>query len=426
MNRSLAVSLGAQGGAQGLTWKGAGTLTIVIDQGADQLGHTCLLTAPGGIGELQSPSAPIVSPSVVGKRLGVDHGDFLSFNASGGFTLPTYTTSKSTNINGASATDVYLVDDDQTLDASANVSVYALNVRRRTLSAAGANATLNVGAPNQRAGLILNEATLSGFQLNFGASNAAIYVGGKSEVNSVIAGSGRLTVFGPGALWLSATNACTGEMLVQSGTLEVLGASGTGSGSVVVQGTGTLGLVETGIVSGAVQAEQGGTIVLAGGTAAGGVSVDEHSTLSGAGLIQGATTISGQIVAGSSPGVITFDGAATLDPRTLFVWTLFLLNNSYQGNSLVFNNAGGSAIGQSGKPIIVLLDMTQLGEEYGPNNTSNTFWQSPQTWTLVEGDTKFGWVDVGLLQPQFKTGYFSTSYNSNYTAVYLNFTPQVV
>jgi len=226
---------------------------------------------------------------------------------------------------------------------------------------------------------------------------------------------------------LSGGNACSGEILVQSGTLEVAAGSGTGSGSVWVQGTGTLSLVGTGSVSGEVQAQQGGTIALAGGTAAGGVSVDDQSILSGSGLIQGvSTTISGQIVAGSSPGVITFDGAATLEPQTLFVWTLFYIDDTYQGNSLAFNNAGGSEIGQSGEPIIVLLDMTQLGDEYGPNNTSNIFWQGSQIWTLVEGNTGFGWVDVSVLQPQFKTGYFSISYNSNFSAVYLNFTPQVV
>ena len=273
-NDSLAVTLGAQGGSQGLAWIDAGTLTIIVDRGLAQLGQACTLTAPGGIGDLLQ--SPIVSPSIVAKRHGAADGDFLTYG-SAGFVLPAYTSSKSTNINGASASDVYLVDNDQILDASADVTVCALNVGRHALSAAGPNAVLNISpqAAGGRAGLILNTATLSGFQLNFGASNAAIYLSGTSQVGAVIAGSGRLTVFGPGALSLTGANVYTGETLVQSGSLEVSAGSGTGSGSVLVQGTGRLGVAGT--VSGEILAEQGGTIVLAGGGAAGGISVDGQS-----------------------------------------------------------------------------------------------------------------------------------------------------
>ncbi len=427
-NDSLAVTLGAQGGSQGLTWIDAGTLTIIVDRGLAQLGQACTLTAPGGIGDLLQ--SPIVSPSIVAKRHGAADGDFLTYG-SAGFVLPAYTSSKSTNINGASASDVYLVDNDQILDASADVTVCALNVGRHALSAAGPNAVLNISpqAAGGRAGLILNTATLSGFQLNFGASNAAIYLSGTSQVGAVIAGSGRLTVFGPGALSLTGANVYTGETLVQSGSLEVSAGSGTGSGSVLVQGTGRLGVAGT--VSGEILAEQGGTIVLAGGAAAGGISVDGQSTLSGYGSVQSDATLSGQIVAGSSPGAITFQGAATLRPSPIFIWTLFSLvdnsttGTSFQWNTLTFANAGGSTIGSSTGPTYALLDMTRLGRESGPNS-GNAFWLSSHSWTLFEGNAEFGWVNVWVLQPQFASGYFSISYNSNYSAVFMNFTPSAL
>lgn len=419
-NNSLALTLGAQGGSQGLTWIDSGTLTIIVDRGAAQLGQACTLTAPGGIGGLQNP---IVSPSIVAKRLGVDGGDFLTYGSTTGFVLPSYTTSKSTNINDASASDVYLVDNDQSLVAGANVTVCALNVGRHMVSAAGANAVLNVSPQNsERAGLILNAATLSGFQLNFGASNVAIYASGASEVGAVIAGSGLLTVFGPGAPSLSGANVYTGGTCVQSGSLEVADGSGTGSGTVVVQGTGSLNVAGT--VSGEIQAQQGGTVVLAGGTAAGGISVDDQSTLSGYGVVENDATVWGQIAAGSSPGTISFEGAATLE-NAIFIWTLILQDNAYQWNSLTFNNAGESYVGKKNEPMHVLLDLTQLGPEYGPNS-SNALWQSPQTWTLFQGNDVFGWMNVDISQPQFKTGYFSIAYGSNSSSVSLTFTPSPV
>jgi autotransporter-associated beta strand protein len=427
-NDSLAVTLGAQGGSQGLTWIDPGTLTIIVDRGLAELGQACTLTAPGGIGTLLQ--SPIVSPSIVAKSRGAADGDFLTYG-SAGFGLPAYTSSKSTNINSASASDVYLVDSDQILNAGADVTVCALNVGQYALSAAGPNAVLNVSpqAAGGQAGLILNTATLSGFQLNLGAANAAIYMSGTSQVGAVIAGSGQLTVFGPGALSLVAANVYTGETLVQSGTLEVSAGSGTGSGPVLVQGTGSLAVA--GIISGEIQAEQGGTIVLAGGTAAGGISVDDQSTLSGYGSVQSDATVSGQIVAGSSPGMITFQDAATLRPNPIFIWTLFsLVDNSttgasFQWNSLTFADAAGSTIGSSSDGAYVLLDMTRLGREYGPNS-GNAFWLSSHTWTLFEGNAEFGWVNVWLLQPQFASGYFSISYNSGYSTVFLNFTPSAL
>ena len=424
-NESLAVTLGSKGGARGLTWIDSGTLIIAVDRALAELGQACTLTAPGGIGGLLQ--SPIVSPSVVAKTRGAADGDFLIYGSSG-FVLPAYTRSTSTNINAASASDIYLVDSDQTLDAGAEVTVCALNVGRYALGAAGSDAVLNIApqASGGRAGLILNNATLSGFQLNFGASNAAIYASGASQLGAVIAGSGRLTVFGAGALSLSAANVYTGETLVQSGSLEVAASAQIGAGPVVVQGTGSVSVAGT--VSGTIQAEQGGTIALAGGAATGGISVDDQSILSGYGGVQGDATISGQIVAGSSPGAITFQGAATLQPSPIFVWTLFsLVDNSttgasFQWNSLTFANAGDSEIGSSSAATYALLDMALLGDALGPNS-GNAFWQSSHSWTLFEGNAGFGWVNVWLLQPQFASGYFSISYNANYSAVIMNFTP---
>jgi len=431
-NASLAVTLGgpASGDGPGLVQAGPGALVISVDAGAAALGAACTLSVPAGIGNLAS--SPIVAPSIVAQSpQSAGAVDFLSYGESG-FVLPKYTSSTETNINSASASDVYSVDDAQTLEGNATASVFALKAGPYDVDAAGANAVLKVGPQQagQTAGVILNGATLTGFELDFGASDAAVYASGSALVGAVISGSGQLNFFGPGTLNLTGANAGTGDVLVLSGTLGVnnLEGSGTGTGSVTVQGVGVLSL--EGTVSGAISAESGATVILQSGTAASSLDVDDQSTLAGVGYVAGSATIDGQILAGSSPGSIEFQGDVTMTGTTMFAWTLFALEDDTtvgqdpQWNSLAFTG-NTLNLGQKNNGVAVILDMTKLGPR--DPNSDHGFWTSSHTWTLFHSEnTAFDSLWYELLQPQFKAGYFSLTNDPNFQFMYLTFTPSVV
>ena len=433
-NAGLAVTLGGpvSAGGPGLVQAGSGALMISVDAGAVALGAACTLSVPAGIGNLAS--SPIVAPSIVAQSpLSPGTVDFLTYGESG-FVLPSYTSSTQTNINSASASDVYSVDDAQTLEAGATASVFALKAGQYVVSAAGANAVLKVGPQQagQTSGVILNGATLTGFELDLGASDAAVYACGSALVEAVISGSGQLYFFGPGTLSLTGANVCTGGVLVLSGTLGVnnLEGSGTGTGQVTVQGAGILSL--EGTVAGAISAEDGATVILQSGTAANSLNVDDQSILAGIGCVAGSATIDGQILAGPRPGSIEFQGAVAMTGTTIFAWTLFDLKDDStvgkhpQWNSLTFTSVGNTLnLGQENNWVAVILDMTQLGSR--DPNSGHEFWTLSHTWTLFHSEnTAFNSIWYGLLQPQFKAGYFSLTHDPNYQFMYLTFTPSVV
>lgn len=435
-NTGLVVTLGgpASGGGPGLVQAGPGALMISVDVGAAALGAACTLTVPAGIGTLAS-SSPIVAPWIVAQspKLAAGALDFLIYGESG-FVLPSYTSSTQININSASASDVYSVDNAQTLKAGATASVFSLKAGQYDVGAAGANAVLKVGPQQagQTAGVILNGTTLTGFELDLGASDAAIYASGSAVVEAVISGSGQLIFCGPGALTLAGANVWTGGVLVLSGVLGVHYGSGTGSGQVTVQGAGFLSL--RGTVSGAISAEAGGTIMLQSGTAANSLEVDDQSILEGVGYVAGPATVDGQILAGSSAGSIEFQGAVTFTGTTIFDWTLFdLEDNSTVGqepawNSLIFTTASDTlSIGQQYNGVNVILNMTKLGPR--DPNSGDEFWTSSHTWTLFYSErASFHGIWYQLLQPQFRAGYFTLSNDTetNIHIMYLNFTPFIV
>lgn len=434
-NTGLVVTLGgpASGGRPGLVQAGPGALMISVDVGAAALGAACTLTVPAGIGTLAS--SPIVSPSIVAQSPKSAAGalDFLIYGESG-FVLPSYTSSTQININSASASDVYSVDNAQTLEAGATASVFSLKAGQYEVGAAGANAVLKVGPQQagQTAGVILNGTTLKRFELDLGASDAAIYASRCAVVEAVISGSGQLIFCGPGALSLAGANVWTGGVLVLSGVLGVHYGSGTGSGQVTVQGAGFLSL--KGTVSGAISAEAGGTIMLESGTATNSLEVDDQSILAGVGYVAGPATVDGQILAGSSPGSIVFQGAVTFTGTTIFDWTLFdLEDNSTVGqepkwNSLIFTTSSDTlSIGQQYNGVVVILDMTKLGPR--DPNSGHKFWTSSHTWTLFHSEkAAFDGIWYQLLQPQFRAGYFTLSNDTEYNVhvMYLNFTPFIV
>ena len=175
-------------------------------------------------------------------------------------------------------------------------------------------------------------------------------------------------------------------------------------------GTGNLSIGAKGSALGDIYAGRGGTVTLEGGTAKGALTVDESSTLAGFGVISGPANVTGQIIAGKSPGAITFQAAPAFEVATIFIWTLFhLVDDATTGlvnqwNWLVFNTAApGATIIEA--PVNIVFDMTQLGAK-DPNST-HAFWTKPHKWKIYESEqAEFLVPNTRLQQPTFTAGYF--------------------
>lgn len=401
-NSGLVVNLGGptSSNAPGLLRQANGTLTVSVPDGAAALGSTVQLNVAGGVGSLMPSGAAIVDPSVVARSpASRDAGDFLTYGTSG-FARPAYTSSGAVPIDKVAAGAIYQVDNDQTLAAGATATVAALKVGPHRIGAGGDGTVLQLApAAGQDAGLILNGGSIAAGQLAFGVADAVVYTGGAGgTIASTITGSGSLTTFGPGTLSLAGANAYTGGTLVEAGTLRVANTAGsaTGTGPLTVQGTGTL-LVDgpSGSVAGLVNALAGGTVRLAGGTLAGGLNVGPASSLAGSGTIGGTAVVDGQILAGATPGLLTFTGATTFGSAITFDWRLVaLVDDATAGltpawNSILFGAPTAPlTIGTAGNPVNVLLDLSALGDSLGPNS-GNAFRDSAHAWTLFRAPARF-------------------------------------
>ena len=114
-------------------------------------------------------------------------------------------------------------------------------------------------------------------------------------------------------------------MLVAANTA----GSATGTASITLQPAATLQIAAGGRVSGAIGVDNEGILSLAGGTAAGDVTVaapvgvERGGTIEGYGTVSGTATLRGDIRAGTTAGNLSFDGPATLSGSS-FYWLLLM------------------------------------------------------------------------------------------------------
>jgi hypothetical protein len=439
-NTALAVTLGGNtdGTAPNITRNNQGSLEITTDAGLALLGSSVKLKVAGSGGNLPGVNNGMVSPYTVGQDSDAGQsGAFLNYDSANGFQAASTTKSSEADINTLTpfTTNVVYEVNSNVTASNPLIAMYALQVG--AFAVGGASTTLNIGsqATGDVAGLILNGGAISP-QLQFGAAQADIYTSQSGgTISSTVSGTGGLVKFGPGGLTLSADNSASlsGAVYVNSGTLIVAntgGSSATGTGSVNVQSSAKLQINNGARVSGDITAVSSGTVSLAGGVAAGGLSmaaasgVQPGAILQGYGTIAGTATVGGDIKAGSTTGILNFTGAADLSSAK-FYWQLNNLvdNSTSQAgtgwNALQFASSGSAILGAEAKPLTIYADFSLVS---GPDG-SNSFWNTNHKWTLFS--MLGGWS--GNFSPgnfQFTGGNFSFAWdtpanlgNLSYTAV---------
>jgi autotransporter-associated beta strand protein len=159
----------------------------------------------------------IVAPWIVTNN-GVANGagpyDFVTNTANG---LVKVNYGMNNSVDAGTGTTVVDQTANQTL--AANASAYALKIESGATITLGTN-TLTLGDGTNPAGLILSGTTPTlGGTVAFGGSEAVIWLGAASTINSILTGTGGLTVAGSGSLALTGSSTLTGPVTIDSGTL---------------------------------------------------------------------------------------------------------------------------------------------------------------------------------------------------------------
>jgi hypothetical protein len=126
--------------------------------------------------------------------------------------------------------------------------------------------------------------------------------------------------------------------------------------------------------------------VVNGSLGAGNLSVAAGATLMGSGTVGGPATIAGIHSPGNSPGIETFSSDLTYSGgSSQVVWELWGNTNSSGDRGSLYDgiNVGGN-LDFAGLTSLI-LDFGGTG--VGAVNWNDTFWDSPQTWTLFSVTT---------------------------------------
>ena len=408
-----------------------GTLVIASADGTASLGGSDQVLVAGSGGNLPALTNGIVAPYIVAENNDTNgSGDFLTYG-SNGFALAAYSTA--TSISSAGTSAVFEAKAAQSFSSTATAQVYALNVGPYTVS----GGRLKVGSQTGgQAGLILNGGTISTTKLSFGSAEGLIYASrAGGTISSIITGSGSLTTFGPGLLTLTASNASTGAVRVNSGTLVAASTKGsaTGSGAVTVQDNATLQVSGGAGGAGGTTLATGATLLLSGGTLNGALTMNTGSYLFGSGTITGSATIYGTIGSSTTdPSAAPYTGVENLKftngsvnlVSTTYLWRLNALDAApadagTNWSLLDFTNAGAN-LGLPGSAI-------NLNVDFGPGvptpNSGNAFWSQPHQWLIAEEPGGFNnlWWNFGF--PAFSQGYFSASTDAGFDSAYIEYTP---
>jgi autotransporter-associated beta strand protein len=328
---SVSVTVGGTGAV--LNRVNNGTLVIAAGLGTANLGNTEQFIING---TAPTVTNGIVNTAIVGQNDDSNaSGDFLTYGANG-FALATYT---STNINTTSSTDVCNAGaGTSTIALSGSVSHYALNAEAQTIDVAGHVLTVGDNLSGHQAGLILNGGSIidSGGgtgALAFNQDEGTIYTSkAGGTISAGITGTGGVTAFGPGKLYLTGNNSFTGGLNVNQGTVNVATDSNLGaSGGSITFGGGTLQFASsfpTAVTRSIIINAGGGTIDPQSGT------LTVSSNVTGAGPLT-KVGVGNLILNGSGN---TYAGTTTISAGNLQI------GNGGAGGSLgsgnVINNAG--------------------------------------------------------------------------------------
>jgi autotransporter-associated beta strand protein len=210
-------------------------VTVTLTNGFVRSGAATVLIQPGtgntlgsATEKLLATNAPTLIDGIVSPWIISDNGaaatlnpyNFMTYGANG-FVTATYSKTGGGTTGGlavAGSSDV--VDQTSSATLAANTQVYALNITNGVTVSLGTH-TLTLGDGTDPAGLILQNAAISGGTLAFGGSEGVIWLKGSTGqiISSVISGSGGLTLAGSGGVTLNTVSTETGAINVDSGTL---------------------------------------------------------------------------------------------------------------------------------------------------------------------------------------------------------------
>jgi len=225
-----------------------------------------------------------------------------------------------------------------------------------------------------------------------------------SSGKAIVGGGGKLTVN------------------ISSGTASVLGDidGGTGSGNAINinPGAGNTFSYAGAITHFATAAVQSGTFSLSGSLSASGTSVT-GGTLAGTGTVSGLVTVGsgGVISPGNSPGKLTLQTGVDFSGGGKLLWQLATLTDDSNGVAgtdfdQVLLTGGNLTLGGTS---LLTLDFSLLG--VGDPNSSNAFWQTNHSWTVIDGTgsaTNIGSTNFSqITDPTFADGSFTTNSDGN-------------
>ena len=271
-------------------------------------------------------------------------------------------------------------------------AITAVNVRRGTLRLSGGTETIGFGTP-----VTLGEAGFGG-TLDVNGITQPLASLSFAGVGSTATGAGTLRLFNSGSA--AAMNvAGTGHTIATALALDdaasfnvaaggrlgisgVIATGSTGARSLTKTGLGILELAGQNTYSGDTTVSAG-TLVLNGSLGAGALSVASGATLMGSGTIGGIATIFGTHSPGNSPGIETFSSDLSYSGgASQVVWELWG-NTTTQGTPTAIYDqivVGGNLDFTGGTS----LSLSFGGSGVGAVDWDDTFWDTPQTWTLFD------------------------------------------
>jgi autotransporter-associated beta strand protein len=382
-NDSLTVTVGGQtnGTTASLALDGFATLAIRPGDGLGALGSTTKVLVHGTGQNVPMPHNGLVDPAIVGQENdGSLDGAFLTYEAAAGFSLAA--TVSGTTFAGTDSTTVFATDGPTSLAAGATGTVAALIAANDITG--GSDSRLEItpdGATH--AGLILNGATLSVSEVNFGDRTAYVYANTEGGEIAGFLTAANVVIFGPGETTLSGTSAnITGQVAVNSGTLTVTN-QGIGNASAQVGQNATL--QATGTLAGAVTIQNGGTLLLAGGTLTGDLTLDSQSQIAGSGRIEYASgfSLQGQVGSTTAAGQLLFESSSaapvSVEGGTIFNFTLASLTGHTPGEDWTFFDFRDGLTAEDG--FVINLNFTDATDPGNPDAAA--YWSLNHEWNLM-------------------------------------------
>jgi subtilase-type serine protease len=214
----------------------------------------------------------------------------------------------------------------------------------------------------------LNQATMGNGQMFIGSQ-------GTGQYNAATLGAGASNSYRLGG---------AGGTLTVPNANVVTGFNGLIVGSTQTNGAGTVVFGAAQDYQGNTTINSGSTLVTAGLTGPGTVSVLANGTLAGTGPIAGLVSVSGRVFPGtSSSSVLTANNGLTFASASQYAWKLSALTTGGSGSSWDRIDVGGGVLNvQSG----AILAPQFIGTATAPN-AGNPFWQANHTWNNVVGLT---------------------------------------